>query len=179
MRREWGFVKDSRVNASRFPGILVLEFTRHPPFWVVSSSRIARRVLNLKPAWAKGAFVVVPGLGPGDAWEARVTFGGRDGIGPSHIVVRESDVETLMADIRVALPWNERPTERRWARDLPALRILDDEDDEAFNVSEAPSPRFALQQTFITILPTLHQCMSAARVHECMPGGAIYRARSA
>lgn len=151
LRREWELCKAARESAGRFQGVVVLSLTRHPKTAdrAVRASRLAAGVENPTPAWANGAKVLVPGLGPGEAWEARASFGKREGLGPSHIVVHERDAEAIMEDLRQALPWEDRPTERRSRR----IRIPDDQDDELFRDWEAPTSRVVVQQTFITVVP--------------------------
>jgi len=72
----------------------------------VTSSRPARRALSsgadLKPAWANGAKVLVPGMGPGVAAEARVH------LEPRHVVVFACDVAEVL-DALTSLPSRGRP----------------------------------------------------------------------
>lgn len=87
-------------------------------------------VLDLKPAWLYGATLLSPDLSPGDTSEARVSFGDSAGLGPSHIVIQEWLVDSLMKDLKASMTYRERPTVRR------TMQIPDPQDDDLFSCSD-------------------------------------------
>lgn len=86
------------------PNLLLLAFTRHSKHFhaAVSKTALAQRFLrqyvNVSPAWAHGAKILVDGLLSGDAAEFRAVFAQQPRLGPNHVVLQERDETGFMVD---------------------------------------------------------------------------------